>query len=220
MNTPKNKERLVDKIDSLSGRERTIILAATLATMYVIFFHFILPTIETPRETLKSNIELVQAQINIRSQDIHQMVGQSQQHSDVAKQNRIENINLQLSNLGQNWIKLSTGLISPHEMTQLVELILTQQSDIEIIRIENLTATPLVKNETAETSPDTAIYKHGLYLEVSGQYFNTAKLLRELEALPWQIIWGEFSLRSESPPLSTINLTLYTLSFGKTWMEI
>jgi len=218
MNISKNS--YLDKINGLSARERSIILAATLATLYVMFFHFILPSIEAPRESLKNNIELMQAQISVRSQDVHQLVSMSHQHSDVAKQNRIEKINLQLSNLGDNWAKLSTGLISPHEMPQLIENILTQQSDIEIVRIENLPATPLVKNESAESPAATDIYKHGLYLEIRGQYFDTVQLLRELEALPWQIIWGEFNLRSDSPPSSTISLTLYTLSFGETWLEI
>jgi len=64
------------------------------------------------------------------------------------------------------------------------------------------------------------MYKHGLRIQLSGQYPDILRYLGALEALPWKVFWGEVQLQTEKYPVSRVTLVIYTLSLDEAWIGV
>jgi len=77
------------------------------------------------------------------------------------------------------------------------------------------TATPAARGK--EKSP---VYMHGVEIVVQGGYLDMLQYMQALEKMPWQLFWNKASLQVEEYPKATLNLTLYTLSLDRKWMNL
>lgn len=69
-------------------------------------------------------------------------------------------------------------------------------------------------------NPTGAVYKHGVEIVVQGGYLDMVRYMAELEAMPWQLFWGQAKLNVDEYPKATLTLTLFTLSLDKTWLNL
>jgi MSHA biogenesis protein MshJ len=88
-------------------------------------------------------------------------------------------------------------------------------------------AAPLPAAASLSASPDAtaeagiaSIYRHGVEITVAGTYPDMLHYMTQLEAMPWQLYWGEARLQAESYPQALLTLTLFTLSLDKKWMNL
>ena len=65
-----------------------------------------------------------------------------------------------------------------------------------------------------------AVYRHAVELVVAGSYADIAAYMSQLEQLPWQLFWANAQLSVDKHPTNTLRLTLFTLSFDKSWLNI
>ena len=86
-------------------------------------------------------------------------------------------------------------------------------------------APPLIENikpvvETTARAQDANIYKHGVEITVSGQYEDFLRYLDKLEALPWQLYWGDLYVDGSDYPAVRMRLLVYTLSLDEAWLKL
>ncbi len=53
-----------------------------------------------------------------------------------------------------------------------------------------------------------------------GGYADLLRYLERLERMPQKMYWGRVVLATEEYPVSRLQLTVYTISFGRRWLEI
>jgi MSHA biogenesis protein MshJ len=108
-------------------------------------------------------------------------------------------------------------------MAKLVQGMLAKNRKLKLLRVENLPPVALEQgaaDKTPAPSSDVVIYKHGLRIELQGQYVDILRYLRALETMPWKVFWGEMRLETENHPNSRVSLVIYTLSPERAWIGV
>jgi MSHA biogenesis protein MshJ len=133
---------------------------------------------------------------------------------------RLVMLRQQLKGLDDTLAQTTTGLVSPKEMARLVEQVLSRNRRLTVVKVESLPATPLVDVAAGATAGQAGVYKHGMRIELRGNYLDILAYLKALESLSWRVFWGQASLQSDGQSASRFTLQIYTLSTHESWIGI
>lgn len=214
--------KLAERIDVMTLRERALIFFSAMATLFFLANSLVL----TPM--FKHNQQQEQA-LGARLGQVTQLEEQMQialnaDKNDVdAEQNlRLKSLRDQLAQRDPAQAGANRNLVPPTEMVALVEQILSRNRVLQVIHVENLPSelldAPATGSAPAASTQASGIFRHGMQIELRGRYIDIVNYLRELEALPWKMYWGRFTLTAEDYPNSRMTLVIYTLSLRPGWM--
>jgi MSHA biogenesis protein MshJ len=225
-------KQLTDRVDVLSLRERGIIFVTILVVLYMVAVNLLFSPLQAERDRL-------QKQINTKRDDILKIENQVQivltggvNDPDSAKRQRLTALQENLKILNESLEKVTTGLVSPKEMTRLLERVLGKNQGLQVVKMESLPASPLIEEGVVDNQARTGsakesaangrmmVYKHGMRIELKGSYLDILRYLRSLEGLPWKVFWGQATLQTEKYPVSKLTLLIYTLSTNESWIAI
>src|SRR5476649_773424 len=79
---------------------------------------------------------------------------------------------------------------------------------------------PVAAPAASVAKPRELLYRHGVEIELQGNYLDMVNYMSALEALPQQLFWGSAKLDAEQYPQAKLTLTLYTMSLDDQWMKL
>ncbi|OGB23044.1 MAG: MSHA biogenesis protein MshJ [Burkholderiales bacterium RIFCSPLOWO2_02_FULL_57_36] len=231
-------QKLAQKIDALSLRERVIIFTM-LAVLFITAFNAALLDRQFRKQKqLSDQVNAGQAQINLIGIQIQQAV-QKKNDPDAANRERLQTLKQQSAQMQSVLLDMQKGLVSPDKMTVLLEDILRRDRKLRLLSLKTLPAASLDESTAADTGkkpsaasiaavknigesePATgAVYKHGVEIVIQGEYLDILDYMAALEAMPWQLFWGKAILKVNEHPTATLTLTLFTLSLDKKWLNL
>lgn len=211
----KTWHKIADSIDARSGRERLLLTSVIVIILYITAFYIIQPKLIEKQIIAGNDINTYQSLTAKRSLAIHQIVTDQKNDTNTSMLQNIQRLKEKIKKIETNGGDLSNSFVDPEEMTAFIKSILREQK-LRILRLENSPPETIAsKNKNGAD-----IYKHDLYIEISGRYQDHIRFLKKLEGLPWNIFWSELHLRADKPGKSTVSLALYTLNFNPAWLEI
>ena len=224
-------QTLLSRVDDLELRQRGMLFFGIVVVLYVAWSHLLMDPLDARRRTLTSQVNQTRAEIDSLNAEIGRLARGRGEDPDAALRERHGVLTAEVSASNRRLGELTQSLIPPKNMARVLEALLTRDTRLRLIALEGLGHTPLV--EAADAGADNAaleaaaaaespsgLYKHGLRLVFRGSYADTVKLLREVEALPWNFIWSRVSVDIDEYPVSTVTLELYSLSFEEAWLEV
>lgn len=216
-------------IEGLSRRERLMVLVATVVCMWAMFdVLFLTPLLESKRELAK-RIDAGRQQITVMQDQIRTLQSQGAADPDAANRARLAELQDRLRDVDAQLDQLRREMVSPEQMTQVLESVLQKRRQLKLVSLKTLPVSPLIPSSepapeattaSRATSPEVAVFRHGVEITVEGRYLDLLEYLSDLERSPWQLMWGNASVRAERYPNSTLTVTVYTLSLDKTWLSI
>ncbi len=219
--------KLTDRMDEMALRERGLIFVALLVVIYVVATSFLFTPLQTEQATLKKRLQTAQSQTQKLETQLQVILKQSAGDPDKVNRAKLEALQEKLGTIDASLAETTAGLVSPQEMTKLVEQILKKNRRLKLVKVENLPPAPLgaQAQEDAEEPPtaakgDQAVYKHGMRIQLEGRYVDFVQYLEALEALPWKVFWGQAALETDDYPISKFTLVLYTLSLREGWIGV
>jgi MSHA biogenesis protein MshJ len=208
-----------ERIDALGLRERALVFVTTLAVLYVAATQLVFAPLQAERERLQKQIKSQRDQIQIYEAQVMHAAGGAPDASSPAG-SRLVMLRQQLKGLDDTLAQTTTGLVSPKEMARLVEQVLSRNRRLTVVKVESLPATPLVDVAAGATAGQAGVYKHGMRIELRGNYLDILAYLKALEGLSWRVFWGQASLQSDGQSASRFTLQIYTLSTHESWIGI
>lgn len=202
------------KFDALNAREQLLLVLVVGVGIYSFFESTVLLPQHGRGVSLQAAHALAQTQAIALRTEIS-AVG----HSDgVLRQAQADNALLK-----QKTAMLSAVLGSIHgnapQVGDLVRSVLKDDPHVSLDFIKTLpvktlmAATPSKRDRTAPaTSPDITIYKHGLELEIHGNYLDLLAYLNRLEASTHHVFWSDVTVRTDSYPRTSLRMTIFILS--------
>jgi MSHA biogenesis protein MshJ len=222
-------KQLMDRIDALALRERGLLFVGLLAILYVVAANLIFVPMNAEKIRLETQLKGKHNEIQALEAQITAMATGNAQGAGSEKKEKLTALQERLRVLDETLGKVTSGLVSPKEMTRLVEQVLLKSKRLEIVKLESLPPAPLVGEGGGQTGTSPAggpapaagmVYKHGMRIELKGSYLDILSYLRALEGLPWKVFWGQASLKTEKYPVSHITLLIYTLSTREGWIAL
>ncbi|MFA0079328.1 type 4a pilus biogenesis protein PilO [Vibrio artabrorum] len=201
--------QLNDKFLVLSQREKWLIVVCGLVGVSMLLFITLLEPAYLNLQA-KSTETMSLTHSNQRQQgDL--LTLQAQLNSDPDK-----DINVELKTLLEESQALSLqlseiveGLISPSQMSQLLENVLKAGDGLKLESLESLKPEAISNNQ--ETSEYSGYFLHPVRMELTGSYFDIAAYLQALESLPVNYYWRTFKYTVEKYPKARLVLEVYTL---------
>jgi MSHA biogenesis protein MshJ len=222
-------DRLAVALDGKAPRERIAVLAAVTAVVIGVGYGLVIAPQSARQAQLAQQLETRRAEVaNLRAHEEELKTRIAQTH-DAAQ--RITDLREALRARDPVLADAARAVVSPQEMTRMVEEVLTRNRALEVLGIENLPKTAAANAETASAEATAApaegagadtggIHRHAMRVTVRGRYADITRYLRELESLPWRPFWAGMTLDTEKYPVARATITLYTLSFDEKWIGI
>ncbi|MDE2088565.1 MAG: hypothetical protein KGJ12_00945 [Gammaproteobacteria bacterium] len=222
-------QQLLVRIDAMSLRERGLLLLALLVIVIMLWNKLLLDPLSSQQRQLQSQMHLLRTQIATTEQQAQAIIARNAQDPNRANRERYKRLQSQIADLDQRLQTLTVDLIPPTRMAKVLEQVLNQQAGLKLIRLQSLGAQPLLEPPPATTgkSPGTAatgavpgVYKHGMIIEFDGDYMDTLKYLRALQALPWRFYWDGLKYQVKKYPRARVTITVHTLSLQEGWIGV
>lgn len=213
--------QLAERIDMMTLRERALIFFSLMAVLFLAANSLVLTPIFKHNRQQEQALSARILQVQQLDEQMQEVLKTDKNDADAEQNARLKSLRNQLAGDSAQ-SATHRNLILPTEMVTLVEQMLSRNHALQIIHVENLPPElldppPAGKTTTADT-PATGIFRHGMQIELRGRYIDIVNYLRELEALPWKIYWGRFTLTTEDYPNSRMTLVIYTLSLQSGWV--
>jgi MSHA biogenesis protein MshJ len=211
---------LKTKFVGLTRREQVAITVALIAVIYFFADHFVYqPQQETQTaQELKNQIERsTLALLNASIAEINQ--SGAAPAGLVAQIQELEKLEQQASTIDA--VLQSVQGTTP-QISALIRNLIAKQTPVVLHSIKTVPSRPLIgaggalptiqPSNSASTAPPGTIYRHGVELQLKGQYLDLAAYLRTLERNAQGAFWANFRMTVDRYPESTLTLTIYILS--------
>jgi len=144
---------------------------------------------------------------------------------NAAVRERVGAVRRELQSIDGQLGALQRTLLPPERIPGVLQELLGKDTRVRLVSMRNLPAVPLDAAEDAKdgdpkaTSRGAQVFRHGIEVVVEGSYLDLLAYLNRLERQPWQLFWGQVTLKADYPR-ATLSLTLYTLSLDEAWLVV
>ena len=209
--------RYAERIDALSLRERVLIfIAAALVLVAFAYLGLIAPLMDRDkrlaREVARRQTELAMLQTQLQA-----MARSGEMRPDEANRAKLEGLQRDMAQLDRQIAQEASRFTTPRHMRDVLQQILARNARLQLVDLKTLPVDLFGHSEARGPRP---IYRHALELTVSGAYLDLYAYLRQLEALPTRLYWRKADLAAGDYPKVVLKLTVYTLSFDRSWMNL
>ena len=209
----------IDRIDAMSLRERGLIFVTLLVALYFVAVNMLFGPVNADKDRLQKQVNQLHEETRLLELQVQGIVSGGENTPEAAKHRKIASLQESLKTMDAELNRVTAGLVPPKEMAKLVEQMLLKNRGLEVTKVESLPATPLLEGGTGG-SEGPMVYKHGMRIELKGNYLDILRYLRSLEGLEWKVFWGQVTLQTEKHPVSKVNLLIYTLSTHQGWIGL
>lgn len=220
-------KQLAARIDAMSLRERAIIFLVILAGLFMLANNVVFSSLRQEQQRLDRDVQAKLKELHTMSTQTQEMLVQLAVDPEALARARIAELKQTLSTQEASVANVVRGLVTPRDMPRLVQQILARNRGLQVVRVENLPAEALYGDKQAPgttTSQDpnatAQVYKHGMRIELRGQYLDMVRYLRALEAMPAKVFWSKVHYAAETYPNSRLTLDIYTIGLNKVWLEV
>jgi len=236
---PQSIKRLAERVDALSLRERALVFTSVLVVVIMIAANLLFAPLRSEQQRMEKDVTAKLDRVRMLNAQADNLLATRLADPDAVNRATLAALQAKLRANGDALANVTRGLVDPKEMTRLVRQMLAKNGALQLVRMENLPPVPVgggdkdgkIKADaapavgaTVNDAPDSGnasgavLYRHGMRIELKGRYFDIVRYMQALEALPWKMIWGGVSLKTEKYPVSDVTLVIYTLGFDRAWI--
>lgn len=199
-------------------------IAESQSTLKILSIEYSFDPNTKPRERLRElTHQLRRIEGDIQSKSTHMVP--SKKTTEVLQEILASQNNLYLVNLEKLQpiaVPISDGAIKSKgeaaaEIAAVADAIESQ--DIDHVKallavVEN--TDPFLKKLESQTN----VYKHGVRLELQGQFLDVLNYMIALEKMDWKVYWKSFQYKAENYPVGKASFVIETLGFDNGWIGV
>ena len=223
-------EKIKQQFENMSTRERNIVMVALLALLVFLWDQLLFSPLQRSSSSLRQQISVTQSKINEASTEMVLALKAVAEDPNQELKQQKQQLEKALQEANQRIDGLTSRLIAPRQMAEVLEQVLRQETQLRLVKVTNIPGRQISANlqQTGSTNASTAqpdedkvvLYQHGVEMLLEGEYFQTLRYLKALEELPWQVLWGELEYEVQDYPRASIRLQINTLSTDSGWIGV
>jgi len=210
-------QRLRDRIDAMSVRERVLLLGTALLLLWAPWQAGLMGPLLQQRRAQAQELETTRSQIDALNQAVQALAAQAQRDPLAEEKLKLEVLEHQRTELDEALRQATAALVEPKQMGEVLETLLREQRSLTLRALASLAPQPLDLGAGANLAP---VYRHGLSLELEGSYLELLRFLHAVEGLSWGFVWDELEIEAGEPQRARMRLKLYTMSLSEGWLGV
>lgn len=192
----------------MAKREQYLVVGLVFFLVLAIWYGIVWGVIESSQQGFREKMRRAKQEIQVFNDEMmlqNARLSKDPNKEILAKQAKLESdikkLELELGTHSKQLLSASSML------TALKELTVTD-SGIQ------MTGVDLLPDEAQEGTEDGdhPLYRHGVKLSFTSDYFATMAYLQKIEALPWRLFWDKLDYQVTTYPKAEVTLTIHTLS--------
>ncbi|GJM06120.1 MAG: hypothetical protein DHS20C09_21160 [marine bacterium B5-7] len=231
--------KLAEKINALSLRERAMVFIGVLAVLFSIYDYFLFTPLEVEQKKLVVSLNERNAERLILVKQLQELIRSNKQDPNADNIARLKKLRSHLIEVQADLESSTNSLVSPKDMPKILETVLHKINGLTLVNLKSLGVTPIVAKDETETNAEPELknianddekiltanninnaYKHGLRIEITGNYLTTLSYLKSLEELEWGFFWDSFKLTVNEYPDANVTIEIFTLSLNREWIGV
>lgn len=221
-------EKIRERIDALSLRERGLLLLSVVFVLYSIWNGLMMGPLTTRHQQLQTQLKQLRTTLVTLSEQTGEISAHQSSDPDAAVRTKLAALQREITVLDQRIAARTRGLIDPVNMAKMLQDVLKSEPGLSLVSVANLPARPLLDTETPTAGkPETAvtaglpgIYRHGMSVTFDGDYLDALHYLRRLEALPWHFYWDSVQFEVLKYPQARFTVVVHTIGLGEGWIGV
>ena len=132
-----------------------------------------------------------------------------------------------LSSVDNVLYSLTNELISPTQMREALQQMLSANDNVKITSFKSLPAESLIKKSSTtepvndlDENPQIDLYRHSIHITLQGEYFQLRDYLKSIEQLSWSFYWHQFDYKVDTYPQAQLEIEMYSLSTKKEFIGV
>ena len=223
-------EKIKQQFENMSKRERNIVMVAVLALLVFLWDQLLFGPLQRSTADLQQQISATQSKISEQSAEMVLVLKTVAEDPNQELRQQKQQLEKAILEANQRIDGLTARLIPPRQMAKVLEQVLRQETHLNLVKVINIPGRQISAkadsiNQAAATAADAGqdkvvLYQHGVEMQLEGEYFQTLRYLKALEALPWQVLWSELEYEVQEYPRASIRLQINTLSTDSGWIGV
>jgi MSHA biogenesis protein MshJ len=222
-------QRLAQRINARSTRERVILCCAILVVGYALADQFLLAKqIHQLRDASRQNVQLEQEikQLRLQEETLHMLLRSDPNAPWLQQQQAYRQ---EIGKLDQKIAEIDSTLVQPGQITILLKDLLKSHHKLAITGLRLLPPEPISDNagRTAAAQstgrsgdPAALLWRHNIEITLRGNYLDILGYIEDLEDLPWRFSWSKLSVQSQAAGQTVATITLGTYSINQTLIKL
>lgn len=218
-----------EKINQLNQRERVLVFLVCAALLGMLLHTLLLAPVLKEREVTKKEIAQLKAASSATRNEVVLLSAEIKAGVNRVKEQRRKQLLAQQALLDQRIEESVIAMIPPQMMTGVLEEVLAQDSELQLLGLENLPVTSIIEDDADKTKEEkkpkdkeekVGLYKHRFVLTLRGNYLSTVRYFEKLKTLPWRFQWDSLNYEVTDYPNATIMLQVHTVSRSEDWIGV
>lgn len=213
-------KELSEWIDQKSTRERAFLVVAVAATAFTLWSLVLMGPLRAYRTQLRGELDTAATNIRMLKTRVEALVGQTSADPNEENRRAKEELERELARLDAELESATIGLIRPDEMAGALRELLRREKNLRLVRLETQAAEPLFAEDDEPEPGQHTIFRHGIVIELRGDYMSTLRYMEAIESLPWRFFWDQLEYEVQTYPEARIVLSVHSLSAGEGWIGV
>lgn len=198
-----------------SSREKTLILLATLAVIYVFFKHAVFSPMHTTQKQLRRQAQNTEKEINRLNKEASLVIAGATGSAAEKTRNQQQLLHQKVILFNKQLIAFTAELVPPDKMAGILKTLFKHEPGLKLIKFNNQPAKLFYR---PTRGGEATLYKHGMIIQFQGDFSGTLRYLERLEQLKGQLFWDDLDYRVIRYPNALVTLKVHTLSADEGWV--
>ena len=227
----KYRQKILDSmrwVDQQPVRQRLLLLVAVVVVFLTLWDAVLMRSSKMREEQAKSDTALLEKQVKALELQAEATLKKLAADPNLERRKRKAELERQLADLDSGFNERTADLIPPSEMVRVLKELLGRDSGLQLVRLESVPASALLAADEELGSDGKVdlgsgpvrLFRHGLVLEMSGDYLSVLRYVQAIEQLPWKFFWESMTYQVQQWPVGRITLKLLSLSSEEGWIGV
>jgi MSHA biogenesis protein MshJ len=203
--------------DTRPRRERAVVAAALVVGTLLMFEGMWWGPERDLAVQAKDEVLSLEAQKAGVLAELDQLEQRESLDPDAAILHQLDVLQQRLADLDANLRGQTLQILAPEQMPSVLRDLIGNVRGLQITGIQSEPPQRLV-NSADDDLP--VLYRHGLVLDLEGEYLALLDYVRALEELPWRFYWLGMEVRANGTDPRRFRLQVYTVSLREEWIRV
>ena len=209
-------QRAGERFDALSIRERALIVASAFAVLWLAWDWTLGTRQRHDEAALDRDVSTLKERIATEARTQERLREAHANDPNAALGAERDALEHDIADLDRRLESDLGRFVPPTQAAALLEDVVRHHRGVSLEHVEALPAVPIVVKEGEATH----LYRHGLRVALTGDYFDVVAYLEDLESSQWQFGWRTLDYRVADYPLAHVVVEIETLSHDRDWLGV
>ncbi|MCR9093944.1 MAG: type II secretion system protein M [bacterium] len=217
--------RLDEKFQALTTRERAVVGIGAVAVLVLFFDNVLIQPAEAEIKRAEQLSRSIRQEIESLEEKRETLDRVELSPDEIAWRQRRQVLEGALESVNRDIASEVSELVPPEDVVSVLEAMLRSSDGLELVRVASETPHRVGSGALDEAEPSvldatTSLYRHGMHVELVGDFASTVEYLERVERARWHLLWDRLEYEVIAYPHARITIDLHTLSEVEEWIGV